>query len=255
MFSLLRQTPLTILTSHTGPPMTDGQTPKTPLRASMRAGVIAVSPLLVGVVPFGLILGLTAASTKIGGGLGYATSVIIFGGAAQLAVVQLIDTEAAIATIIITGLVINSRHVMYSAALTPYFRDFSPRVMLTLPYFLTDQAFAVSITRFQDIEEPAYRRGFFLGAGLALWITWQITTVAGVLVGTQIPERWSLEFAVPLVFLGLLGVAISSRPAAVAAIVGGTVAVVTQDAPYQLWMIIGALAGVIAGIAVERMSK
>jgi predicted branched-subunit amino acid permease len=224
-------------------------------RAALRDGLVAVSPLLVGVAPFGLILGVTAAGSAIGGGLGYATSLIIFGGAAQLAVIQLIDVEAAIATIVITGLVINSRHMMYSAAMTPYFREFSPRSRLALPYLLTDQAFAVSITRYQEVEDPAYRRYFYLGTGLGLWVTWQITTAAGVLIGAQIPESWSLDFAIPLVFVALLAVAVRTKPKAIAALVGGVVAVLAQDAPYQLWMIIGAAAGVAAGIAAERLQQ
>ena len=224
-------------------------------RLALRDGAVAVLPLLVGVAPFGLIFGVTAAASTVGVGLGFAMSSIIFGGAAQLAVVQLIDAKAAIATVVITGLVINSRHMMYSAALTPYFRDFSLRARLSLPYLLTDQAFAVSITRYQDVEGPAYRRWFYFGAGASLWLTWQITTGAGVLIGAQIPERWSLEFAIPLVFLGLLGVAVHSRPTAAAALVGGAVAVLAQDAPYQLWMFIGALAGVIAGITTEKVLR
>jgi 4-azaleucine resistance transporter AzlC len=224
-------------------------------RTALRDGVISVAPLLVGVAPFGLIFGVTAAASALGAGLGYASSIIIFGGAAQLALVQLIDTEAAIATVVVTGLVINSRHMMYSAALTPPFREFPRRARFLLPYLLTDQAFAVSITRYQDVEDPAYRRWFYTGAGLGLWVTWQITSGAGVLIGTQIPENWSLDFAVPLVFLGLLAIVVRTRPKAVAAAVGGTAAILAQDVPYQLWMIIGALSGVIAGIAAERLQR
>jgi 4-azaleucine resistance transporter AzlC len=224
-------------------------------RQALRDGLIAVTPLLVGVAPFGLIFGVTAAGSAVGASLGYASSLIIFGGAAQLAVVQLIDTEAAIATVVVTGLVINSRHMMYSAALTPYFREFSPRARLVLPYLMTDQAFAVSITRYQEIADPVYQRLFYTSAGLGLWGTWQITSALGVLIGAQIPDSWSLDFAIPLVFLALLAGAVRSRPTAAAALVGGLVAVLAQDAPYQLWMIIGAAAGVAAGIAVERMQR
>ena len=226
-----------------------------PARTAIHEGVVAVAPLLVGVVPFGLIFGVTAAGSVVGAGLGFASSIIIFGGAAQLAVVQLIDSGAAIATIVITGLVINSRHVMYSAAMTPYFSEFPSRSRLTLPYLLTDQAFAVSITRYQEVEDPAYRRWFYLGTALALWVTWQITTGAGVLLGAQLPESWSLDFAIPLVFLALMATAVRSRPALAAALVGGVVAILAQDAPYQLWMIIGAAAGVATGMLIERLQR
>ena len=195
------------------------------------------------------------AGSTIGSGLGIASSVIIFGGAAQFAMVQLIDTGAAIGTIVVTGLVINSRHVMYSAALTPSFREFPRWARFVLPYPLTDQAFAVSITRYETERDPFYRRWFYAGAAFSMWILWQIMTSAGVLIGAQLPERWQLDFAIPLVFLALLAVAVKNRPTAAAAVVGGVAAVLAQDAPYQLWMIIGSLSGVAAGIAAERWSR
>ncbi len=235
--------------------MSRNRSTEKPARTAFRDGVLAVTPLLVGVVPFGLIFGVTAAGSAVGAGLGFAMSIIIFGGAAQLAVVQLIDSGAAIATIAITGLVINSRHIMYSAALTPYFSEFPRRSRITLPYLLTDQAFAVSITRYREIEDPTYRRWFYTGSGLGLWVTWQITTVAGVLIGAQLPERWSLDFAIPLVFIALMATAARTRPALAAALTGGVVAVLAQNAPYQLWMIIGAVAGVTTGVAVERLQR
>ena len=93
-------------------------------RHAYREGLTAVAPLLVGVAPFGLAFGVAAAQSEIGGVLGYATSIIIFGGAAQLATVQLFDAGAASAVIITTALVVNARHFMYSAALAPHFREF-----------------------------------------------------------------------------------------------------------------------------------
>jgi predicted branched-subunit amino acid permease len=207
----------------------------------------------VGIPPFGVIFGVTAAGSSIGGDLGYVSSIVIFAGATQLAMVQLFDVEAAIVTIVVTGLFINARLMMHSAALSPHFRELSPRAKVMIPYLLADQAFAVSINRFQEPTDPTYRRRFFLGAGLALWTTWQISVGAGLLVGAQLPEKWSLDFTIPLAFLGLLAIAVRNKPAAwVAAIVGRAVAVIAQNAPYQLWMIIAATAGVFAAVLTER---
>lgn len=218
-------------------------------------GSAAVAPLLVGVVPFGLIFGVTAAASSVGGALGYLTSIIIFGGAAQFVTVELFDQGAAVAVVIATALVVNSRHFMYSAALAPTFQQFPKRSRYTLPYLLTDQAFAVSIARYPDLPDATAKRLFYFGAGISLWITWQATTAAGVLLGAQIPEAWSLDFAIPLVFLALLMPTITSRPALIAAVVGGAVAVAAFSVPYGLGLIIGALAGVAAGVLAERMMR
>lgn len=218
-------------------------------------GSKAVSPLLIGVIPFGLVFGVVAADSVIGAGLGYATSLVIFAGAAQLATVQLFDEGVVGVVIIATALVINSRHVMYSAALAPHFREFPRWTRLALPYVLTDQAFAVSIVRYEDVTDPVYKRWFFTGSAMTLWSAWQLSTLAGVLVGAQLPEAWSLEFAIPLVFLALLVVTVKTRPELVAAIVGGAVAVLAAPAPYGLGLMIGALSGVAAGVAAHRVLR
>lgn len=222
-------------------------------RTALTDGMKSILPLLVGVVPFGLIFGVTAAGSDVGGGLGYATSLIIFAGAAQLATVQLITDGAAAAVVIATALVINARHLMYSAALAPHFRELSPADRLVLPYVLTDQAFAVSISQYETQRTASYKRWFYVGAAVGLWVSWQITTSTGVVLGATIPEAWSLDFAIPLVFLALLIPGLRDRPSLIAAVVGGTVAVLANDVDYNLGLIIGALSGIAAGVAAERL--
>ena len=215
-------------------------------------GVRAFAPLLIAVIPFGLVFGIVAAGSEVGPWLGGATSFIIFAGAAQLATLQLIDAGAAGAVVVATALVINARHLMYSAALAPAFREFPRWARFALPYLLTDQAFAISIVRFGEVEDPLYRRWFFTGAGLSLWVPWQIFTVTGIVLGAQIPASWSLDFAIPLMFVILLIPTIKSRPELIAAVVGATVAVVAAGAPYGLGLIIGAVSGVVAGVIAYR---
>jgi len=218
-------------------------------------GSKAVSPLLIGVVPFGLVFGVVAADSVIGPALAWATSFIIFGGAAQLATIQLFDEGVVTVVVIATALVIGSRHVMYSAALVPYFQHFPRWSRFVLPYLLTDQAFAVSMVRFQDLDDPVEQRWFFTGAALTLWISWQLSTLIGVLVGAQLPEALSLEFAIPLVFIALLVLTVRTRPELVAALVGGAAAVIAAPAPLGLGLIVGALAGVAAGVVAHRVTQ
>jgi len=224
-------------------------------RAGTVDGARAVAPLLIGVIPFGLVFGIVAAGSAVGPWLGGSTSVIIFAGAAQLATLQLIDAGIAGAVVIATALVINSRHLMYSAALAPHFREFPAIVRFTLPYVLTDQAFAVSIVRYGDVNDPVYKQWYFTGAALTLWITWQISTVVGIVLGAQVPASWSLDFAIPLVFLVLLVPSIKSRPDLIAAVVGGGVAVAAAGAPYGLGLMIGAVSGVVAGVIAQRVMR
>ncbi len=217
-------------------------------------GVRAFAPLIIAVIPFGLVFGIVAAGSDVGPWLGGATSVIIFAGAAQLATLQLMDAGAAAAVVIATALTINARHLMYSAALAPAFREFPRVARFVLPYLLTDQAFAISVVRFGQINNPAYRQWYFTGAGLGLWVTWQIFTIVGIVVGAQVPDSWSLDFAIPLMFVILLVPTIKGRPELIAAIVGGSVAVIAAGAPYGLGLMIGAISGVIAGVIAQRVT-
>ena len=224
-------------------------------REGIADGARSVAPLLLAVVPFGLVLGVTAAASAVGGRLGIATSFIIFAGAAQLVTVQLIDSGTSLAVVVITALVVNVRHLMYSAAMAPHFSEFPRRSRLVLPYVLTDQAFAVSMLRYETVTDPFYKRWFYTGAAFTLWGSWQLATIAGVVVGAQIPESLGLEFAIPLVFLVLLIPVVQTRPGLIAGIVGGVVAVAACGAPYGLGLVIGALAGVLAGVLVERAGR
>ena len=227
------------------------------MRSAGRAdGARAVAPLLLAVVPFGLVLGVTAAASEVvGGAVGIGTSFIIFAGAAQLVTVQLLDSGTSLAVVIITALVVNVRHLMYSAALAPHFSEFPRRSRMLLPYVLTDQAFAVSMLRYETVDDPVYKRWYFTGAAFTLWGSWQLATIAGVVLGAQIPESLGLAFAIPLVFLVLLIPVVQTRPGLVAAVVGGVTAVAASDAPYGLGLVIGALAGVAAGVATEQLGR
>lgn len=218
----------------------------------MRRAVRDVSPLLIGVAPFGVIAGVAAVDAGLSPVQAYSLSPLIFAGAAQLATLDLLARDAAVAVVILTPLVINARHIMYSAALAPWFRPLPTTRKAGLAYLMTDQAFAMSILRYARTEEPIGDRvAYYLGVALSLWLTWQVTSIIGIAVGGGIPPEWSLDFAVPLVFLALLFPSITDRPTAVAAVVGAAVAVAAADLPFNLGLPVGAMSGITAGFLVE----
>jgi 4-azaleucine resistance transporter AzlC len=221
--------------------------------ADLRAGVVDAAPLLLGVIPFGLVAGIAAADAGLDLTQAVAMSVVVFAGASQLAALELIGDDAPLAVVVVTAVVINLRMLMYSASLAPYFRDLSARWRAGLPYLLTDQAYALSVANFRS-EHSYDRRAYYLGVAGTLWVVWQLATVAGVLAGTGVPDAWGLEFAVPLVFLALLVPAMEDGPASLAAVVGGTVALAGAGLPLNLGLLAGATAGVAAGFAAEEVT-
>lgn len=219
-------------------------------------GAKAVSPILLGAAPFGLVVGVTIAASDINNWVGWSTSWLVFAGAAQIALIELLSDNALAAVAIATPLIINLRHAMYSAALAPQFGKLTSWDRVVLPYVLTDQAFVIVASRYEPDSDATTVKWFYLGAALTLWIPWQITTVAGIVIGAQLPAGWSLDFTIALVFVGLLAPAVSSRPALVAALVGGTVAVLGLDLPNGIGIIVASLAGVAAGSFADwRLSR
>ena len=225
-----------------------GRTPSR--RRSFLGGVRAVAPVLVGIVPFGLIAGAAAVRVGLSGLQAVGLSVVVFAGASQLAAIELLGSNARPAVVVATALVINLRMLMYSASIAPYFRETATRWRAGLAYLLTDQAYALAVTRF-SADRPVRRRWYYLGAALPLWAVWQACTVLGVVAGARVPDSLPLSFVVPLTFLALLVPAVTDRASGAAAVVGGAAAVLGAGLPLNLGLIAGAVGGVLAGLVVE----
>ena len=221
-------------------------------RSALRRGFTDVAPILLGVAPLGLVTGVAAANAGLDLVLAVGMSVIVFAGAAQLAALELIRTDAPLLVVISTAAIINLRMLMYSASIAPHFREFAAKWKAGLAYVLTDQAYALSIARF-EADESLDRRSYYLGVAFPIWIVWQITTAAGVVLGTSVPPAWGLDFTVPLVFLALLVPAIEDRETLIAAAVGGTIAVLGGGLPLNLGLPVGATVGIVAGALAERV--
>ncbi|WP_311170564.1 AzlC family ABC transporter permease [Halobellus ordinarius] len=220
----------------------------------MRRGLRDVAPIMLGVAPFALVAGAAAVDAGLTPMQAVGLSVVVFAGASQLAAIDLFGSDAALAVIVLTGVVINLRMAMYSASIAPHFRPLRARWKAACSYILTDQAYALSIARYANEElDATERRRYYLTVAGSLWVIWQCCTLLGIVVGARVPDSWGLEFAVPLVFLSLLVPAVSSRPKLVAALVGGGVAVAGDvfAVPLDLGLIAGSIAGVAAGVATD----
>lgn len=223
-------------------------------------GARAILPLALPGIPFGLVYGVAVTQTpEVNAWAGWAASLIVVAGAAQLAALSLLGQGTGIIGVALTITVINARHAMYSAALSARFRRLPRRFRVVAPYLLLDQSFAVADALDDHVDgdvEPEYRMGHYAGSGGVLLTMWLSATTVGVLAGSAIPESWSLDYAVPLMFLGLLVLGVRNLPGLLAALVGGTVAVIGADAPNGSGLLAGALLGVVvagaADAALER---
>lgn len=220
-------------------------------RSAFLAGAKAVSPILLGVIPFGLICGAVGVGAGLDEWAASSLSWIIFAGASQLAAIQLMAQDASVPVVILTGLVINARFLMYSASIASHFDGLPPLRKASVAYLLTDQAYAVSIARFTE-DDTVPRFAYYLGTALLMWVSFNLTTVAGAYLGAFIPASWQLDFAIPLTFIALVIPAVKDRPTVLAAAVAGTVAFLAAPLPYNLGLMTAAATGILAGYLAER---
>jgi 4-azaleucine resistance transporter AzlC len=219
---------------------------------SLRQGVEAEFPLLVGVFPFGMIYGAAALRAGLTPALAQSMSSIVFAGSAQFLTAQLIHEAAPPLVIVLTIGIVNLRHVLYSASVAPYVRHLSMRWKSLLAYLLTDEAYAAVIVHYEKAGITPTGHWFFLGAGASLWLTWQVSTALGILLGAIIPETWPLAFALPLTFIAMLVPMLRNRAMVAAALSAGAVALLAAGLPYQLGLVLAAVAGIGVGVLMER---
>jgi len=221
------------------------------VNGSFWRGVSAELPILLGVAPFGVIYGALAVQAGLGKTAAQAMSSIIFAGSAQFIAVQLFSASASALLLLAVVFVVNLRHALYSASVAPYLHSLGLPWKVLLSYLLTDEAYAVAITHFQQEEDSPHKHWYLLGAGITLWLAWQISTALGIFIGAAMPQDVPLSYALPLTFIALLVPGLRSRPAVGAALVGGIAGAVFFQLPYKLGLILAALLGILTGIWLE----
>ncbi len=229
------------------------------MNGDFKAGARDSIGILLGLIPFAIVFGIAADGAGLSTLQTVAMSAVIFAGTAQLVTVELIDANAGLAIVILTGVVINLRMLMYSASIAPHFTDYGKQTRAYLAYFLTDHVYAMSIAEYTNEAKSRNKRMYYLGLGVSIWVVWVATTAIGYLLGAGIPEELNLMFAVPLVFLAILVPAIDDAPQVVTALVSGVFAIAAAFAvaefglPQGLDLLIAAAIGIIAGVVSEEV--
>ena len=188
--------------------------------SALVAGARDIVPVLIALFPFGVAFGATAIESGPSAVEALGMSVFVFAGAAQLATLPLLSAG---------------------------WKDL-------LSYLLTDQAYAATITRFDEgqTREPD-KRWYYLGVGLAIWVAFQAATMTGVFLGALMSDGLSLDFVLPLIFIGLAVPTIKSLTTGAAAISAGVAAIFFAALPLNLGLISAALVGVLGGLVAETV--
>ena len=225
-----------------------GAEPGATVEASRRRLLVEALGIAVSAIGFGFVYGLSARQAGFSPIEAIAMSTIVFGGAAQFAAVGYVVSGVAWPGVILLTFLLNARHLLYSAALAPWLRNVPFWRRAVMAHLLTDEAFALSIGHFRRVDRTD-ERGYWIAAIASTFIPWNLATLAGVLLGAQIPDpaRFGIDIIFPAAMIGLAVGLVTGRRELVAATVGAGVGVVVAllTAPS-----IGIVAGGVVGPAV-----
>ena len=218
-------------------------------------GIIDVSPLMIPVVPFGLIFGVLSIDIGFTPLETMGMSIIIFGGASQIILLQLFTGGASSLVIISSVGAVNSRHLLYGAVVSEHLSDLKMIWKILISYFLVDQAFARSNEYFK--KNSNNNKYFHLvGGGITCWVIWQTTTFLGIVLGSFIPEKLGLSFAVPLTFLALLVNDFRKLINVIVIIISGIVATFGFNyIPYKAYAIVAGLTALVFAAILTKFLK
>jgi 4-azaleucine resistance transporter AzlC len=222
-------------------------------RAEFLAGVRDTFPMVVGALPFGIIFGVSGVTNGLSAAATMAMSLFVFAGSAQFIGASLVGQGVGIPIIVLTTFVVNLRHALYSATLAPHVKQLSQKWLLPLGFWLTDETFAIVVTRYNRDDNSHYKHWYHLGSSVFMYVNWQICTLVGVLAGERFQgiQTLGLDFALVVTFIAMVVPAIKTRPILVSVIVAGAVSVLAYPMENKLGLIVAALAGVIAGVITE----
>jgi len=179
-------------------------------------------------------------------------SIVVFAGASMVAAAQLLASGTPGLLVVLTTLFINLRFMMYSASLRLHFSREPLGWRLLMAYLQADNVYGLTIMRYADKPDAPGERDFFMGAALVIWAAWQLAVAAGILIGAGVPASWRLEFSAPLAFIAMTIPLLRDRAMVGAAIVAGLTVVASNSLPFKLSIPLAALAGIGAGLALER---
>ena len=221
------------------------------------AGAKAITPLVIGAIPLGLIFGTLASSSGLSFSGAIAMSALVFAGSAQFIALGLLATGTALPIIILTTFVVNLRHLLYSLTLVPRVRHLSSVWKLVIGFWLTDEVFAVVINRYRKGDRSKHKHWYYLGAALFMYTNWQICTLVGLTFGHFIPNATGrgLDFAMSVTFIGMVMPYIRNKSMFIAVIVSGIIALLSHNLPYQSGLMVAAIAGIMAGMVTKEIDS
>jgi predicted branched-subunit amino acid permease len=220
--------------------------------ASWREGLKMGTPTLFGIGAWGLVVGIAMVKAGLTVPQALAMTLVVFAGSAQLASLPLIAAHAPIWVIFLTALVVNLRFVIFSALLAPHFAHLPWRKRFVLGYVAGDMTVALFLQKYPDEAPQLGKLSYLKGLLYPNWAAWQVGSIAGIFLGSAVPEQWGLGFAGTLAIICVMIPLIAGRAALAGVLVAALVAVLAAALPYKLGLLAAVLAGMGSAMLVEE---
>jgi predicted branched-subunit amino acid permease len=215
-----------------------------------------MTPMVLGIVPFGLALGAMMASSDLDPWAAFASAPLILAGAAQLTTLQMLEAGGNPVVIVASALLVNLRILLYSASLAPWFGGVRLRLRLLLATSVIDQTHFVAVPRFEqgDLDRRG-RIAYYAGASVWLVGAWLGSQTAAMVLGAELPDSARLDMAAPLALIGLVAKSVGTRPAAVGAAIGAGVVALGAGLPFHSATLVATLAGITGAVVLDARRR
>ncbi len=210
-----------------------------------------------GLLAWGAVTGMAMVQSGLDLWQSLAMTFLVYAGSAQLAALPLIAAGVPIWVTVFTALMVNLRFVIFSAVSGPHFSHLRWPKRLWYGYLNVDLVMAFFPQRFpaHTVARPAGKVGYFRGLVIPNWWAWQLGTIAGILLASQIPPGWGIGFAGTLALLAITIPLVRSRPTLAGVIVASLISVLTAGWPYRTGLLVATVAGIAAAMGAERLLR
>jgi len=222
------------------------------LRSFLR-GAVAVIPLTVAILPWGVLTGSLAIESGFNPAQSQALSGIVFAGAVQLAIMGMIQSGVGLGSILVSALLITSRHFLYSMVMRDNISPLPLRWRMALGFLLTDELFAIA----HPGQLKPFDRWYALGGGLCFYLGWNLATLAGIVAGKNIDnlDALGLDFAIAATFIALVIPSIKNTPLLVCVLTAVVGSVICEIMQLQAGLLICVPLAMLAGFACTRNGR
>ena len=216
-------------------------------RRDFLSGARDMAVLGPGIAAWGLVTGVAMGKAGLSVPLALLMSLTVYAGSAQLAALPLMAAGAPLPVVWAAAACVNLRFVVFSLQWRPYLMHLPLARRVLLSYLGTDLGYVLFMKRFPQPAAGTAQVAYLEGLVAVNWVSWQLPSVAGILLVDAVPTQWGLGFAGVLALLGLGLSLVSDRAMALAALVAGAAAVATVALPLKLGIVVAIAAAVAAG--------